>query len=244
MKNNTTAPPRLFTLSVEDHQVPVALWQPAARCKGLVLACHGGSGHKESNGIHMIVSQLQPRGYAVAAIDGPVHGERRSDGSRDPAQMRADFREAWRAHVGRREMVADWVATLDHLSTLDSLAQLPVGYIGVSMGTAYGLPFLATESRVRAAVVGLWSASHVASHHLLIAARQVRCATWFTQCWDDEIFDRAGTIDLFDALGTSDKRLVVYPGRHAELSGERLDDAIAFLAGRLARDADLPPTAP
>jgi dienelactone hydrolase len=213
------------------------LWRPDGPCNGLVLACHGGSGHKESNAIQLITSQLLPRGYAVAAIDGPVHGDRRNDGNRDPVQMRADFRIAWREQVGRREMVADWTAVLDHLLADASFAGLPVGYVGVSMGTAYGLPYLAVDARVRAAVLGMWSANHVASNHLLDAARLVRCAVWFTQCWDDEIFDRAGTIDLFDAMPTADKRLVVYPGKHEELSGERLEDAMAFLVRRLAAGA-------
>jgi alpha-beta hydrolase superfamily lysophospholipase len=237
MTTASTHATRRFSHSVEDRQVPVALWQPVGVCRGLVLACHGGSGHKESNAIQLIVSQLLPRGYAVAAIDGPVHGDRRTDGSRDPAQMRSDFRVAWRAQVGRHEMVADWKATLDGLSDDSTFAGLPVGYIGVSMGTAYGLPYLAADPRVRAAVIGLWSANYAASEHLLDASRQVRCATWFTQCWDDEFFDRAGTIDLFDAIPALDKRLVVYPGKHEELSGERLDDAITFLVKRLAAAA-------
>ncbi len=53
------------------------------------------------------------------------------------------------------------------------------------------------------------------------------------QQWDDEIFDRAGVAELFDAIGSDDKRLVAYPGPHLELSGERLDDAAEFLARRL-----------
>ena len=64
-------------------------------------------------------------------------------------------------------------------------------------------------------------------------AAQVRCPVWFTQQWDDEFFDREGTAQLFDALGTRDKRLVAYPGPHHALEGERLDDAVDFLAGRL-----------
>lgn len=182
-----------------------------------------------------MVATLLPMGFAVAAIDGPVHGARRNDGSIDPSVVRADFRLAWRDGIARHTMVSDWKAALDQLQLNPLLANVPVGYIGVSMGTAYGLPLLAQEPRITAAVLGLWSHTHVASAHLLEAARSVTCPSWFTQCWDDEIFDRQGTIDLFDAIGSPDKQLVVYPGPHAELYGERMLEAACFLGRRLLR---------
>lgn len=229
------AAPSHASLSCEQRTVPLALWLPDRPCRALVLASHGGGGHKESAAIQTIVAALLPLGCAVAAIDGPVHGARRADGSVEPAVVRADFRQAWRDGVGRQTMVDDWKATLDHLQRHPALAHLPVGYVGVSMGTAYGLPLLAQEPRITASVLGLWSHTHVSSAHLVDAARSVTSATWFTQCWDDEIFDRQGTIDLFDALGSSDKQLVVYPGPHAELYGERMADAASFLSRRLLR---------
>lgn len=220
-------------LSVQGRAVPGIAWLPPDHCAGLVLACHGGSGHKESTAVLAIRDRLLPEGYAVAAIDGPVHGDRRTDGSRDPGAAKTDFRAAWREGAARDSMTADWRAFLDALLAWPVLADRPVGYIGVSMGTAYGLPYLAADDRVRAAVLGLWGASYPASEHLAPAARQLRIPVWFTQQWDDEIFDRAGTAELFGALGSEDKRLVAYPGPHLELSGERLDEAAAFLVSRL-----------
>jgi len=127
-----------------------------------------------------------------------------------------------------------WVpAALDHVRATRRWPDLPVGYIGVSMGTAYGIPYLASDRRVQAAAIGLWSTNYAASGHLSGFAAQIRCPVWFTQQWDDEFFDREGTAQLFDALGTRDKRLVAYPGPHRALEGERLDDAVDFLAGRL-----------
>ena len=126
-------------------------------------------------------------------------------------------------------------AALDALMRLPDYANLPVGYVGVSMGTAYGIPMLAVEPRIRAAAIGLWSTTYGASGHLAEFASRVRCDVWFTQQWNDEFFDRQGTLDLFDAIGTEDKRLVAYPGPHRELDGERLADAVAFVAGRLVK---------
>ncbi|OVZ64863.1 hypothetical protein CDO44_01260 [Pigmentiphaga sp. NML080357] len=222
-----------FSLQVGGRAVPGIAWFPPRACAGLVLACHGGSGHKESPAVLAIRDRLLPEGHAVAAIDGPVHGDRRADGSRDPGAARADFRAAWRNGAARDDMTEDWRAFLDALLARPALSGCPVGYIGVSMGTAYGLPYLAQDGRVRAAVLGLWGTSYPASEHLAPAARRVRASVWFTQQWDDEIFDRAGVAELFDAIGSRDKRLVAYPGPHLELAGERLEDAAAFLVKRL-----------
>lgn len=226
-------PAHPFSVRSQSRTVPAVVWLPAEPARGLVLALHGGSGHKESPAILAIRDELLPSGFAVAAIDGPVHGDRRSDGLRDPDAVKTAFREAWRDGVGQLDMAADLRATLDHLLALPELQGLPTGYIGVSMGTAYGLPFLAHEPRIKAAVIGLWSAGHVNSSHLAACAAQVSCPVWFTQQWNDQIFDRDATLALFDAVGSADKRLVAYPGPHRELEGGRLRDAADFLRSQL-----------
>lgn len=184
----------------------------------------------------MIAQACLPRGLAVVAIDGPVHGERRDDGDLAPGTARTAFRAAWRSGIGRTDIGQDMRAALDAMERELGRTDLPVGYVGVSMGTAYGIPMLAVERRVRAAAIGLWSTTYPASEHLEAFARDVQCDVWFTQQWNDEFFDREGTFALFDAIGSADKRLVAYPGPHRELEGERLADAIAFVAGRLLKD--------
>lgn len=213
--------------------IPTLLWEPEGGCKAVVLACHGGSGHKASPAIRAIVEALLPKGIAVLAIDGPVHGDRRDDGNLDPAVAKQSFRHAWRAGIGHTEIAKDFSAALDTLLEDNAFQGLPVGYIGVSMGTAYGIPLLGDDPRIHAAVIGLWSTTYPASDHLIDHARRIRCKVWFTQQWDDEFFDRTGTAELFDEIGSLDKRLVAYPGPHIELQGERLDDAIHFLVTRL-----------
>ena len=227
--------PRALAVERGGVAVPSVYWTPSGASRGVVLACHGGSGHKTSNAILMIAQACLPLGLTVLAIDGPVHGERREDGNLDPAAARQSFREAWRAGVGRISMGQDMSAALDTLLRLPEHAKLPVGYVGVSMGTAYGIPMLAAEPRIRAAAIGLWATNYAASEHLAEFASRVSCDVWFTQQWNDEFFDRQGTLDLFDAIGTEDKRLVAYPGPHRELDGERLADAVAFVAGRLVK---------
>lgn len=222
-----------FCLDPEGRRIPVSVWTPEGELQGLILACHGGSGHKESHAILAIAERFLPLGYVIAAIDGPVHGERRPDGSLDPAQAKADFRTAWRQGIGRFEIAQDFIRTLNVLQAQRVFASLPVGYIGVSMGTAYGLPLLAREPRIEAAAVGLWASTYAASEHLAGEARKIKCPVWFTQQWNDEAFDHPGTHALFDAIGSADKRLVAYPGPHLELEGERLTDAVEFLVKKL-----------
>ncbi|MBU2287484.1 MAG: hypothetical protein KKC85_13750, partial [Gammaproteobacteria bacterium] len=215
---------RPLSVASEGTVIPAVYWAPA-ECKGIVLACHGGSGHKLSPAILAIVGASLPLGFAVVAIDGPVQGDRRTDGNLDPQVAVQSFREAWKEGVGRTSMAREMVAALDALLQFPGFEGLPIGYIGVSMGTGYGIPLLATERRVRAAAIGLWGMNFPASEHLIGYARDIACPVWFTQQWDDQTFDREGTFTLFDAIGAPDKRLVAYPGPHRELEGERLADA-------------------
>jgi alpha-beta hydrolase superfamily lysophospholipase len=238
--SNRTAPKpsrHRFDVAVGGRIVPAILWLPSTACTGLVVTCHGGGGHKEASSVLAIVERFVTAGCGVVSIDGPVHGERRTDGVLDPDIVRQEYRAAWRAGIAHLDMAEDFTAVLDEVMAAYLDTPVPIGYMGVSMGTAYGLPFIAQDPRISAAVIGLWSATHTASDHLVDFARKAKCAIWFTQQWNDELFDRAGTAQLFDALGSADKRLVAYPGPHKELEGERLDDAVAFMLKRLASQA-------
>jgi alpha-beta hydrolase superfamily lysophospholipase len=225
-------PPLRLDVHRDAQRVPAVAWLPA-RPKALVLAGHGGSGHKEAAAIRSIASAFHERGIAVLAVDGPVHGERRSDGSLDPSVAKEAFRAAWRQGMGRLSMAQDFSRALDVLCMQEALHGVPVGYVGVSMGTAYGIPLLAAEPRISVAAIGLWSVAYPASEHLLEHAQRIRCRVWFTHQWHDQIIDRAGALDLFEAIGSDDKRLVAYPGGHRELDGERLADAVRFVAESL-----------
>jgi len=236
MNESILAAARRLAVTSEGLEIPAVYWSPDEACKGIVVACHGGSGHKLSPAILAIAAACLPLGYAVIAIDGPVQGDRRGDGNLDPQAAVRSFREAWQAGVGKTSMAREMTAALDASLQLPGFAGLPVGYIGVSMGTGYGIPLLATEQRIRAAAIGLWGANFPNSEHLMEYARDITCPVWFTQQWNDQTFDREGVFALFDAIGSADKRLVAYPGPHRELEGERLADAIAFLNSRLQED--------
>jgi hypothetical protein len=60
--------------------------------------------------------------------------------------------------------VPKWQATLDALQELPEIgATGPVGYFGLNMGTAIGVPLVAIEPRITAARSSLWSGSRPGS---------------------------------------------------------------------------------
>jgi dienelactone hydrolase len=170
-------------------------------------------------------------GWCAAAIDGPVHGERGTvtDAS-DPA-----YRQMWQRPEIVQEMLDDWKATLDALSSLGDVDQTRVGYWGVSMGTMFGLPYVASDTRVRAAVLGKagMSGSSVQRSgidtYFKTFAPRVTIPVLFVMQWDDERFHRQGQLELFDQLGAHDKRLHAYPGQHVDNGPEAFEVEAAFL---------------
>ncbi|WP_328473876.1 alpha/beta hydrolase [Actinoplanes sp. NBC_00393] len=218
------------TLTVND--VPVALWTPENTTgpRRLILICHGGGQHKTAPAVVHLAQRFTSAGYAVAAADVPNHGERptdqklerlantiqaRVDGGEDLASLLAAFQAQVAAQT-----VPEWQAVLDHLG-VDT-----AGYWGVSLGCGLGVPFVAAEPRVRAAVLGLGGAAANAE----VAAR-ITVPVEFLIQWDDERVPREQSLALFDAFGSAEKTLHANPGKHSDrLPEHEIDSAIRFFA--------------
>ncbi len=161
---------RLFDLTVAGERVPAVLWAPegAAGSRPLVLMGHGGSQHKKIGSLAARArSYARKLGYAVLAIDAPGHGDRVS--REEAAKLAAEVGARVRGEAGSGSFnlmktmaertaraVPEWKAALDAVQALPFVGKHErVGYWGVSMGTAIGVPFVSAEPRITCAVFGL-----------------------------------------------------------------------------------------
>jgi dienelactone hydrolase len=229
---------QLFTLG----EIPGVLWTPdgAVGTRPLILMGHGGGQHKKAPGIVVRArSFVAGCGFAVAAVDVPGHGDRPKDEEYDRIatenQARVDAGEelapllaGFQALVAR-QTVPEWRAVLDAVQELEHVGAGPVGYWGVSLGCGLGVPFVAAEPRVRAAVLGLGGALASAE-----AAARITVPVEFLVQWDDERVPRAQSLALFDAFASAEKTLHANPGKHGEVPAFELDSTLRFFDRHLA----------
>jgi dienelactone hydrolase len=207
---------RRFDHDVNGEVIPGIVWTPegADGMRPLVLIGHGGSQHKRAPNVLALARRIvRHLGYAAAAIDGPLHGDR-LDGDEPLSieeRMRLDQDDVARRFRAARD---EWRETLTALKALPDIGDGPTGYWGLSMGTVIGLPFVASEPRIDAAVLGLMGISVDARGE---AARAINVPVLFLVQWDDELIKRADALALFDTLGTKDKTMHVNPGLHSSV---------------------------
>jgi len=230
---------RRFDVMRGERRIPGVLWTPAESSapSPVVMLGHGASGTKREDYIVALARGLvRHHGLCAVAIDGPVHGDRRADGVMDGERAFLDFAQAWSADHGLIDaMVADWRTVLDAVQALHEVADGPCGWWGLSMGTIFGLPVVAAEPRVAVAVLGLMAIAGPTRERFAADAPAVRCPVLFLVQWDDELFDRERSFELFGALGSTDKRMHAHPGMHAEVPAEEFEASGRFLASHLDR---------
>ncbi|MEU6663095.1 alpha/beta hydrolase [Streptomyces sp. NPDC046821] len=223
--------------------VPGVLWSPASGTDRapLVLMGHGGGAHKKHPSMLGRAQRLVTGcGFHVAVIDAPGHGDRPR--SAQDEQAVAELRTAQAAGEPERPIVVpynarlaeiavpEWQATLDALQELPEIgADGPVGYAGIAMGTAIGVPLVAAEPRITAAVFGLmWPDA------LVEAAKRITVPVEFAMQWDDERIPRDACLALFDAFASKEKTLHANAGKHFDYPRfVEADSAARFLARHL-----------
>ncbi len=221
-------------LDTSGRVVPAVICEPdsiSGACP-VLLAQHGGSSHKQGSDIQLLAQRYVALGFAVLAVDGPVHGDRRPEQTRSASreQIRGDFFDIWRSKgSGIETMVRSWQVAVDWVTRQPHLDSGQVYWYGVSMGTAYGIPVLAQIRGIQAAVLGMWGECFDNSAPLADLAPSIQIPVVFQIKWDDELFTRKGQIDLFERLGSVQKWLCVYPGMHVPVVGKQAEDACRFL---------------
>ena len=228
---------QLFTFG----EIPGVLWTPdgAARARPLILMGHGGGQHKKAPGIVARARRFAAEcGFAAVAVDVPGHGDRPRNEEHDRiiTEMRTRFQtggEVTPLVAGLHALLAgqtvpEWRAVLDAVQELDHVGAGPVGYWGMSMGCGLGVPFIAAEPRVCAAVLGLSGAETSAG-----TAAQITIPVEFLVQWDDEMVPRAASLTLFDAFASAEKTLHANPGKHGDIPPFELDSTLRFFTRHL-----------
>jgi cephalosporin-C deacetylase-like acetyl esterase len=223
----------LFDLTVAGERVPAVIWAPEG-AKGerpLILMGHGGSQHKKIGTLAARARQYAQRlGYATLAIDAPGHGDRisreqaeklakevgdRVRGLSGPGGPSAEMLKTMTARTGRA--IPEWKAALDTALSFDFIGRTTrIGYWGVSMGTAIGVPFVASEPRIKCAVFGL-AGLRPGADTFEQAARAITIPLEFVFQWEDAVAPRENGLALFNAFVSGEKTMHINPGAHVEI---------------------------
>jgi dienelactone hydrolase len=229
-------------------EITGVLWSPASGTSGspLLLSGHSGGMHKKAPGlVASALHSVTTYGFTVAAIDAPGHGDRprnlqdqrwaeaihRARASREPiASIVVDYNMS----VAERA-VPEWQATLDALQALPEVGvDAQIGFGGVSLGVVTGLLLAAAETRIAAVSFG----GVFVDDALIEAAQKLTVPVEYRIPWDDEEFDRASGVALFDAFGSKEKTLHAYSGRHYPVPEYERDSSARFFVRHLGRVAD------
>ncbi|MFF8868267.1 dienelactone hydrolase family protein [Streptomyces sp. NPDC015139] len=223
-------------------EIPGVLWTPegALTPRPLIVVGHGGGRHKKDPEVVYLARRFVGEcGFAVVAVDVPGHGDRpvveeynriaadnqaRVEAGEELAPLIAEFQA-----MVARQTVPEWQAVVDEVQRLDHVGAGPVGYWGISLGCGLGVPFVAAEPRVRAAVLGLGGVRGTRED-----AARVTVPVEFLVQWDDERVPRDKSLALFDALASADKTLHANPGRHGDVPALEHDSAVRFFSRHLA----------
>jgi dienelactone hydrolase len=229
----------LTPLRLEGYGTPPALLfrPPGAEAVPLVLLGHGAHLSKDDPIMQMVAKGFC-RGVpaAVAVLDCPGHGERRSAASSDD-EFLADIARRMSDPGTRAELAADWKAVEAAARAADTRLTPATGYAGFSMGAMFGLQMVADLPSVGAAVFALGGLTLDPRRDELIlsgAARLGRRDVLMLNMTRDEHFPIAGAVEVLERV-PGPKRMDVWAGTHEELPPEAVELAVAFFRRTLAQ---------
>jgi len=239
-----------FKLQVDGEAVPGIRWcrEGAKVPRPTILIGHGGTQHKRvPNVLGLARRFVRHLGYSAVALDAPGHGERTDPENAERRRRAIQDRIAAGPGAGAFDLgpeeaaewverttkgIAEWRVLLDGL---DEQGEGPrYGYWGMSMGTAIGLPFVASEPRVGAALFGLAGLGiGPGAERFEQAARELTIPVMLVLQWNDELVSPTSGLSLFDAIGSTEKTLHINPGGHVQIPLFERDAYEAFFLRHL-----------
>lgn len=223
-----------------DRLVTGSLWIPneSIRPNALMAFGHGASGTRYQLPIPYLARKFAKEGIVSLSMDGPVHGLRQREEGGRPALSQ----EMRRSNM-IEDMIADWSSAVEVTESRIGFSADKFGYFGLSMGSIFGIPYLAKRNKdnqpVTVATLGLLGTTGAVSdlaERLNRDASYINAPVLFLMQLEDELFPRDGCIELFDALGSHNKRLHANPGLHPAVPAEEIDFCLGFVLDHLKGD--------
>ncbi|MDP6377063.1 MAG: hypothetical protein QF921_09010 [Pseudomonadales bacterium] len=223
---------REFRISDDDRRdITGAVWLPTeSSVSTLVCFGHGASGDRYQAPIAHLAARFVERGLPVLSLDGPVHGLRQVG----PGGREAFFPEFQR-NACITDMISDWALAVQAAQGLANVGTGALAYFGLSMGSLFGIPLIASRDDVTVATLGLVGIQSGFPHTgtLREACGRIHCPVFFIMQLEDELFDREGYLEVFDTFPSVDKRIHANPGLHPEIPAEEIDFAFDFLISHI-----------
>ncbi|HIG41682.1 MAG: hypothetical protein ABGY96_04920 [bacterium] len=227
-------PTREFRITRQGKRdITGAIWLPESPVRGSTLMCfgHGASGNRYQAPICYLASRfVDETGIPVLSLDGPVHGLRQvGEGGRTA------FFPEFQREESLVEMTEEWSCAVEMIQAMAEVGGGKLAYFGLSMGSIFGIPFVASRSDVTVATLGLVGVQSNFPHEeeMLEAAQKVDCPLLFLMQLEDELFQRDGYLKIFDRFSSTDKRIHANPGLHPEIPAEEIDFAFDFLSAHI-----------
>lgn len=232
---------RRVEFSSRGDRVPMRLLLPVSGGGPfpLVLLQHGAGGAKDADYLDATAGPWVRGGAAVASIDFPLHGERHSGkltetllASLASGGVQALEPGLWSALV--RQAVCDLQRGLDALARLPEVDAERVVYAAFSLGTLLGAPFLAVDTRPRAAALAVGGGgfgppeTDPARYIGRVAPRPL----FFVNAESDERIPREAA-ERLHAAASEPKQVLWVEGGHRDLRGATLKAMWRFLQPHL-----------
>jgi cephalosporin-C deacetylase-like acetyl esterase len=135
--------------SIHGERVPATAWiagdSPGNR--PAIILQHGAGSRREADYIRLPALRWARAGFVCVAIDAHLHGQR-LQASREPSRV---WQLPWTRKEHAVQMAVDLMRLLDLLETRPEIDGARVGYLGFSMGTIMGVPFVGLDPRVKSA---------------------------------------------------------------------------------------------